>query len=140
MKTNNKRCPRLVANPYGLTLLLLCLCFSGCSFGKYGAGELSYFESKRPDDLKNRTKPEIVSRLGVPERVALEGDREYWWYSKRGGWGGYIPPIPMFGTFLGITKSKNLVLEFQGDRVASYYLWRDGFSFAICNMPGAVAN
>ncbi len=139
MKTNNKACP-LRAASYLLSIFLLCLCFSSCGLGKYGAGELSYFESKRPDGLKNKTKPEIVSRLGVPERVALEGDREYWWYSKRGGWGGYIPPIPLFGTFLGITKSKNLVLEFQGDRVASYYLLRDGFSFAICNMPGAVAN
>jgi len=139
MKTNNKICPRHMANPYCLTLFLLCLCFSSCSLGKYGAGELSYFESKRPDDLENKTKLEIVSRLGVPERVVLEGDREYWRYSNRGGWGLYIP-IPVVGTSVGTTKSKNLVLEFQGDEVASYYLYKEGFSFGICSMPGAVAN
>jgi hypothetical protein len=115
-----------------LTVIVGFTFLSACAFGKFGSADLSYTDIKAPAGItpKVSTKVDILNRLGTPNTVVKQGAEETWVYNNQCG---------IFVLLYGRTISKDLVINFTGDKVAGYRLVAKGESTGIFTAPGAVA-
>jgi len=87
-----------------------------------------------PSGLIGQNKSSIMQILGNPDYVMSEGASEYWGYRNNNGW------FFSFYVSFGKTDAKDLILQFQNEKVKLAYLIDKGSSIGIMTAPLAVAN
>lgn len=116
-----------------LLMVIISFAFlSACAFGKFGSADLSYTDIKTPAGItpKVSCKVDILNLLGTPNTVTKQGTKETWVYNNQCG---------IFIILYGKTISKDLVINFTGDKVVSCRLVPKGESTGIFAYQGAVA-
>ena len=99
---------------------------SSCAWGKFGKLEGNAFNLNKPSGLKGQDKASVMDIIGDPDFVLSEGKTEYWGYRNHNGW--HIIAI-------GMTESKDLILEFRGNKVETAYLIHKGSTLNIIVPP-----
>ena len=107
----------------------------GCAWGKFGKVEGSALDMTKPFGLKGQNKTSVMSVIGNPDFVLSEGKTEYWGYRNHNGWYFYA----LYVSF-GRTEAKDLIVEFQNNKVKTAYLIHKGSSFGVFVPPSSVAN
>lgn len=103
----------------------------GCAFGHYGQANTGYFDIVIPQIENGATKLEIIKSFGVPNSSVSFNDTDYWRYRNVSGWFMFLG---------GVTKEKDLVIEFKADKAISSYILDKGKSMGILMLQGAVSN
>lgn len=111
--------------------LLLVLVVSGCAFGDFGRTANGGFGIDEPTGIIGQNKSSVLTTLGVPGSVVVANDTEYWGYRNKAGW---------FVLVGGVTREKDIVVEFKGNKAVAAYLVDQGKSFGIFTAQGTVAN
>ncbi len=113
-------------------LIGIVFILGGCAFGKYGKAQMTYSEIMIPPGInpKMSTKTDIINLLGAPDFSTKLKNKEIWVYRNHSGF--YL-------LVYGKVQSKDLVIEFAGDRVDSYRLIDKGEAWGILAAPGSVA-
>ena len=117
---------------YLLMVIISFAFISACAFGKFGSADLSYTDIKAPAGITPTvsSKADILNLLGGPNTVTTQGAKEIWVYNNQCG---------IFILVYGKTISKDLVINFIGNKVDSYRLVAKGESIGIFTGQGAVA-
>ncbi|MBI4837920.1 MAG: hypothetical protein HY806_02005 [Nitrospirae bacterium] len=110
---------------------LLVLVVSGCAFGNFGKTVQGGYGIDEPSGIIGNDKSSVLTTLGVPDSMIIVNDTEYWAYRNKSGW---------FVMLVGVTKEKDLVIEFKGNKVVSANLVAKGTSIGILAAQGTVAN
>ncbi len=104
----------------------------GIALGKFGSADMTYRIIKAPAGIKPKVsrKTDIINILGMPDSVVKDKKKETWIYQNQVGF--YI-------LVFGKTMSKDLVINFVGDKVDSYHLVNKGESMGILTPQGGVS-
>jgi hypothetical protein len=106
----------------------------GCAIGEFGKANVTPFDITVPSGVVGQNKSAIMKTLGNPDYVLTEAGTEYWGYRNHNGWCWALYVI------IGMTDSKDLIVEFQKDKAQTAYLVDKGTSIGIFMPPLAVAH
>jgi outer membrane protein assembly factor BamE (lipoprotein component of BamABCDE complex) len=121
----------------GVFVVLLLAAFSqiGCAKGKFGKTDGNFYNLSKPSDLHGQNKSAVMEKLGDPDFVLDEGKTDYWGYRNHNGWYFYAVYVSF-----GMTEAKDLIVEFQNNKVKTAYLIHKGSSIGVFVPPLSVAN
>ena len=121
---------KTVFRVYILPLLcVVCLMFllQGCTLRRTGKTDSSYFSVKTSESLVGLAKSEIIDTFGLSDGTATDEEGvEYWSYKNTRHYHFIL---------LGRSKQKNLILQFDDDRVTSVELKDAGASWHFSLPP-----
>ena len=131
----NKKSRDIFRLSFFLSVLLLFQ--MGCTVGKTGRPDVNGFDWNSTSGLKGQNKQALIQTFGSPDSVVYDGETEYWMYRNDSGWN---VGLPYFYSLIGATRSRDLVMKFQDEKVTDTYSIENGRSIGILRKPLDVAN
>jgi outer membrane protein assembly factor BamE (lipoprotein component of BamABCDE complex) len=109
-----------------IIILVSCFFLYSCALGTFG---LNNADVNNPDVIMGKTKQEIISILGIPEKKIVIGDTEYW---------SYIQQQNVYFFVFGNIFEKEIVLHFNNDIVSDVEEIKIGEIGSLIIVPGVI--
>ena len=112
-----------------IMILVSCFFLCSCAIGTLGVKNIDALPGYQIDELKGKTKQEIIGIIGIPEKKVVIDDTEYWSYKWQNG--GFI-------FFAGAIYEREYILHFNNDIVSDLEIIETGDIIGILMVPGAI--